>query len=165
MTCDMCGKDDRLVKVLIEGTELNVCKNCSKYGTKAPKSKEERIAEVQNIIAKKGRKQYFQKEKDFINPDFVNIIKKKRQSLSITIEQLAKKMMEKESVISSIERGRQPSVNLAKKFERQLNIKLVEQYSENFSDEKEELDENKSFNKNSIPTVGSMIKIKIRKKK
>ena len=32
MQCDLCGKEDELYLALIEGTELNVCKNCSKFG-------------------------------------------------------------------------------------------------------------------------------------
>jgi uncharacterized protein (TIGR00270 family) len=28
----MCGKEDYLLRVIIEGTELNVCRTCSKFG-------------------------------------------------------------------------------------------------------------------------------------
>ena len=30
--CEMCGKESPLFKALVEGTELNVCKDCASHG-------------------------------------------------------------------------------------------------------------------------------------
>ncbi|PLW79508.1 hypothetical protein C0585_07370 [Candidatus Woesearchaeota archaeon] len=39
MLCDMCGKDTKLSKYSIEGTVLNVCSVCGKYGQKFDESR------------------------------------------------------------------------------------------------------------------------------
>ena len=30
--CEMCGKETKLFTTLVEGTELNICQPCSKFG-------------------------------------------------------------------------------------------------------------------------------------
>jgi len=32
MNCDMCGSEENLFRATIEGSELKVCRNCSKHG-------------------------------------------------------------------------------------------------------------------------------------
>ena len=32
MNCDMCGKDAPLFRTLVEGTEINVCEDCTRHG-------------------------------------------------------------------------------------------------------------------------------------
>ena len=32
MNCDMCGKSGDIHVALVEGTELNVCDNCARFG-------------------------------------------------------------------------------------------------------------------------------------
>ena len=41
--CDMCGKETDLVVALIEGTELNVCRECGKFGKILRKLKTEEL--------------------------------------------------------------------------------------------------------------------------
>ena len=66
-----------------------------------------------------------------ITPDYSELIKKKREKLGLKQEELAKKIAEKESIIHKIESGQfEPSVELARKLEKFLNIKLIEQHEE-----------------------------------
>ena len=32
-SCELCGGDTQLMRAMVEGTELEVCKNCSSFGT------------------------------------------------------------------------------------------------------------------------------------
>jgi len=48
MQCDMCGSEERLFKTNIEGTILNVCKSCAKFGKIISE-----IKPVENIKPKK----------------------------------------------------------------------------------------------------------------
>lgn len=145
MLCDMCGKEEPLSKFKVEGSQLNLCKNCAKYGTK--------VEDPLRIIKKQAS--YASESTEMVLPDFVNIIKQKRQSIKMTIEELAKKLSEKESVIQGIEKGRSPSISLAKKIEKLLNISLVKKYTESHQEIKVETQQ---------ATIGNMIRFKTRKK-
>jgi len=152
MNCEMCGSETTLYKTLIEGTELNVCKECAKFGkiiapirvevkeTKKtekkdiPKGPEREIIQV--LIQKYGEK-----------------IKKAREQLGLKQKDFAKKINEKESLIHNIEIGRfEPNIDLARKIERFLKIKLIEQH--------EEVKDRLKKTKTDELTIGDLIKIK-----
>ncbi|MBU4283534.1 MAG: TIGR00270 family protein [Nanoarchaeota archaeon] len=150
MQCDLCGaKTEYIFRTIIEGTELNVCKDCAKYG---------KVIEKKPI--KVEEKRQFTKpaepEKEIIQvivPDFAQRIKKKRESLGLKQKEFAKKTSEKESLIHNIETGSfEPSISLARKLEKFLKIKLIEDYEE----------EHKKGSKTEAEgfTVGDLIKIK-----
>ena len=130
----MCGKETNLVIAIIEGTEMQVCNQCAKFGKiikkiePEPKRKKTKKKDLKKII-KEGKK-----EKELIqiiNPDYGNIIKKKRESIGLKQEEFAKKINEKISLIHKVEIGKlEPSIALARKIERFLKIKLIEQYEE-----------------------------------
>ncbi|MEM3812196.1 MAG: helix-turn-helix domain-containing protein, partial [Thermoplasmata archaeon] len=59
--------------------------------------------------------------------DFGARIKKAREAKKLTIEDLAKKLLEKKTLLSKIERQEsKPDDKLIKKIEKELNIKLKE---------------------------------------
>jgi len=133
MQCEMCGKDKNLVIAIIEGTEMNVCNECAKFGKvikkidPEPKLKERKRKIEELIKEEKEKKEVIQ----IINPDYGNIIKKKRESLGLKQEEFAKRINEKISIIHKMETGNfEPSIALARKIERFLKIKLIEQYEE-----------------------------------
>ncbi len=147
----MCGKGERLFKTKVEGTILNVCGGCSKFGkiiapTKVAVSKKVKKAVVKEEEAKK--------EIVFaIVDDYDNRIKKAREAMGIKQEEFAKKISEKESLVHKIETGHfEPNISLAMKIERFLKIKLIEQYEESYVGKKEAKDE--GF------TIGDILKTK-----
>lgn len=150
MQCEMCGKDTGLLKAVIEGTELKVCKDCGKFGKiigrirqepKAKKKKkEEKEEELPEII-------------QIIVPDYPKKAKQARESLGLKQKELAKKLNEKESIIHKIETGHyKPSIKLARKLEKFLKIKLV-------GEEQIEKDREKVVSSERI-TIGDIIKLK-----
>ena len=42
INCDMCGAKTKLFRTLIESTEMNVCRDCSKFGKVISELKEEK---------------------------------------------------------------------------------------------------------------------------
>jgi len=148
LQCEVCGREVReLKKVMLDGTPLMVCSDCAKYG----KEIYEVVQEPKRIITPprvrreeiKRRRPRRERLEDYeIVEDYHMRIRRGRERLGITQEELAKKVMEKESVIHRIEAGRlTPSIKLAKKLERELGIRLIERIGEEeFELEEEELE-------------------------
>ncbi len=127
INCDMCGRETRLFKTDVEGSILNLCKECSKFGKFIAAVKVEDKA-----VRKKGKEVKLEKAKEeevilTIVSDYGDRIKNKREQLGIKQEDFAKKINEKKALIHKIETNQfEPSVSLARKIERFLNIKLIE---------------------------------------
>ncbi len=153
MQCDLCGKEEYLVKTMIEGTELKVCKACSRFGRviRAPQVPHHLI---QKPIQKQVQQVPTVEVMELVKDDYAELIKKKREQLHLTQEEFAKKLNEKESFLQGIESGKHfPSIELAKKLEKVLNIVLIEEHRE--LHEKTNLKE-----KSNVLTFGDIIKIK-----
>jgi len=135
MQCEICGTDIKgnPIRVTVEGTVLDVCGSCARYGKPADKwtpvsrkmSPTEKV-----IVTRKPRRDAFDKLEDEINPDYAQIIKKAREEQGLTIEELASKMMEKSTLLRKIERAELiPEDSVRKKLETTLNVKLTERVS------------------------------------
>jgi len=151
MNCEICGSEGVLFKTLIEGSELKVCRECSKYGKV--------ISPVETETEKKQRKEYRVTtfpEKELVQvivQDYPEKIRKKREELGLKQEEFAKKINEKESMIHKIETGQfEPGIMLARKIEKFLRISLVEQYEEEHKTPEK--------SKTTTFTIGDLIKIK-----
>ena len=122
--CDLCGKEKDLVIALIENTELNVCKNCSKFG------KVKRKANIFTPIqkSKKIEKEPEEEVTERIIKGYGKLIKDAREKLNLKQEEFAKKINEKVSLIHNIEsEHHELSIKLAQKIEKFLKIKLIEE--------------------------------------
>ncbi len=136
MQCEICGADikGKPIRVTVEGTVLDVCGSCARYGKPAadkwaPVSRK-MVPSEKVIVTRKPRRDAFDKLEDEINPDYAQIIKKARESAGLTIEELASKMMEKSTLLRKIERQELvPEDTVRKKLETELNIKLTERVS------------------------------------
>ena len=124
--CELCGKETALFRADIEGTELEVCQTCGSFG---------KVLKPTNSLAKKIQKdvqlpQELQLTETVIN-EFPKLVKEAREKKKITQEEFAKRVNEKESIIHKIETGAfEPSIALARKLEKALNIRLVETVEE-----------------------------------
>jgi len=139
MICELCGRDvPHLKKVIIEGVILNVCDECAKFGkeikgNEIPKDVKYLPPEiVRERVERKRRRRgrdYLDEEEVLIE-DYPRVIREARERLGMTQEELAKKILEKRTVISKLERGEmRPDEKLIKKLEKALNIKLKEKIS------------------------------------
>lgn len=150
-SCEMCGKQDKLFRTMVEGAEMKLCKDCSRFG---------KVLAAPKIVIKKESPKAKQESKpeiiEVIVPDYGKIVKEKREKLGLKQEDLAKKINEKESIIHKIEAGAfEPSIILAKKLEGFLKIKLIEiGYEESVMAGRE---------KAGPVTIGDVIKIRTRK--
>lgn len=113
--CELCGRNAPLFRARIEDAVINVCEKCTRLGEKLPEAEKpaaRRVAETRI-------------EEVTINPNFADIIAKARQSARLSRQELAEKIKEKLTVIERIERGMNPPVEVARKLEKTLGIKLI----------------------------------------
>ncbi len=134
MQCEMCGRDfPNTKKVNIEGTTINACSECSKFGLGG--NVDESSAGSATYIEKRlENRQRRMREKNVYDrnirelaDDYPKRIREARNKLGITQDELAKSLNEKKSIISQMETGSfTPSERLIAKLESSLNIKLTE---------------------------------------
>ena len=137
---------------------MKVCEDCSRFG---------------KVKGKSNVKVVFQETKKPVQKDpeyaFVQnygmIVKDARERLGLKQEDFAKKINEHKSIVHQVESEHmKPGVDLARKFERALHIKIVEEIKEEESSSnksKSQVSENfGKFDKNAPVTIGDVINIK-----
>ena len=137
MICELCGREvPHTRSVRVEGSVLSVCSNCEKFGegvVKAEKSEVAPTAVVQRLEMRGRRAQ----EKDIYEDEgydlaqgYAEKIRKKREALGLSQEQLGNKLNERKSVIQKIETGAlEPDEKLLLKLEKALGMTLREKRS------------------------------------
>ena len=143
--CELCGKDTELFRAVVEGSEVNVCSACGKYGKM-----------LQRPVMRASRHSPVQKApepSEVVVSDYAQKIRSAREKSGMTQKEFALKLNEKESVIHKLENGLfVPPIDLARKLERLLRIKLVEVEQE---------EEAETAKKSSGPlTIGDIINLK-----
>jgi len=130
MICEICGKETNDIrKVNIEGTILSVCPTCARFGTTVIEPKKDPGKGLQKSKAKKSDEDILEKaSKTKLVDEYGELVRKAREKMNMTQEQLGQKINEKKSVIANIEsKSLQPDLKLIKKLELILSIKLLEE--------------------------------------
>ncbi len=125
MSCELCGRPivGKPVRVWIEGSQLVVCPQCSRYGSVI---KPRAVARPQRIVKHKEPGLSF--EGTVLVSNYNVLIRQARENMGLTQADLAKLIGEKESIVRRLESGRMaPTLELAKKLEKLLKIKLYEE--------------------------------------
>lgn len=124
MICDMCGEESAtLIPTMVEGTELNLCSKCSRFGQRIRKP----IIREKAVSKKTQESNEGPEEVEMIRSDFARIIRSRRAEMKLKQEELARLLAEKEAIISKMESGSfEPSLSLAAKMERMMQISLIE---------------------------------------
>ena len=114
--CNLCGrKVHKLLNCRIEDSVLMVCRDCAESGA---------IIRKPRAMSQSRRNEIVSAES--IVSDYASKIKRARESRNLSIELLASKLKEKESILHRIEQGKfNPPIGLAKKIERVLRISLM----------------------------------------
>lgn len=147
----MCGARGDLFLTMVEGTELNLCASCSKFGKVIKRTNAQ-------PLQLKTKTKIVQQEEEIVESiveDYSERIKNAREKLGLKQKELAMKLSEKESLIHRIESHHiEPAIVLAKKLEKFLHITLVE--------EVKETKENIVKKKTDTLTLGDLVTIKNR---
>jgi len=139
MDCELCGKElTEVHKTQVEGSILNVCGDCVKYGVEVQFSRktpevittsDSETAEQWTGFKRKVKMPYTREIEagEELTEDYSSIIRKERQKRDMNLKEFGQLLNEKESVISKLETGKiVPDDKLVKKLERVLKIKLRE---------------------------------------
>ena len=135
MRCEVCGRriHGSPVRALIEGAKLTVCIECSKhgkvireeeveFGQRAPKKPLPSMPFVQRKKPSQAKVDVSQE----VVEGYHAKIRRAREKLGLTHEELGKKINEKASVLSKLETGKMtPNNMLVTKLEHALKIKLL----------------------------------------
>lgn len=117
--CEVCGKDTQLFVAVVEGTKLNVCSNCGRFG---------KVLRRPPVVAPKKTPGVKAPEPvEVVVTDYALLIRTAREKSGMTQKDFARSLNEKESIIQKIENGLfVPPISMARKLEKLLKIKLVE---------------------------------------
>jgi len=138
------------MRVLIEGTELDVCKNCSSFGQGLKSRSHPSVVQPKRPVTLPQELT----ETEAVVENFAQLIKDAREKKGLTQKDFAQSINEKASLIHKIETGAEPPLALAKKIEKVLHVTLVTKVQEAALP---------STTKSGSITIGDMIKIKTRR--
>jgi len=136
MQCEICGAEipGTPNRIVIDRSTLDVCKSCARFGkaedkwTPVPR----KVVPVERAFTVK-RPQSRDQFKDLVEivPEYGRVIREARESLGLTPDELASTIKEKAALIKKIERQELvPEDRVRKKLEKELNIKLTDQATE-----------------------------------
>jgi putative transcription factor len=149
----MCGKEAPLYKAKVEGSVLDVCEGCARFGEviRAPQRRHAEAPQRRPMPIPK-RKEIIQ----VITDDYANKVRTARERMGLTQEEFSKRLNERWSEMQKIESGKmKPSIETARKLEKLLGISIVEEHGEGGDIPIE----NEKPNKNEF-TLGDFIKTK-----
>lgn len=136
MICEMCGKEVPLTKtVIVEGSRLNVCPNCAKFGEDYRANQSGAPISSSVIDQRLEKRERRMKTKDIyagtssteLVDDYGGVIREARVAKGMDLEQFAASILEKKGTLSKIEANALvPDDKIIKKIEKALDIKLTE---------------------------------------
>lgn len=124
--CELCGnKTANIYVVDVEGVELHVCAKCAK-GKRVISRIEAESGKSAGHGSKKVQAQpkHSEEEAEVID-DYGKVMREAREKMKLPLNALAEMINEKETLLYRVENQKTlPTIGLAKKLEKALNIKL-----------------------------------------
>lgn len=119
-------------RIIVDGVELSVCKNCSKRGKAVPKVQMQTQKQIRRIITPRSTFSTLGITDDILLvAGYSQLIRNARTQKNLTHEQLGAMIKEKANLLRRLEIGTlKPDRALAAKLERFLGIKLYVPESE-----------------------------------
>jgi putative transcription factor len=123
--CEVCGRNSNdLYLVDIEGAQMTVCASCAKGKDILQEFSDRKKPEP--VSVKRAPRTELQ-----VVDNFGEVIRRARESLGLPTRVLAERINEKDSTLMRVEKGEMlPDDKLAKKLEKELDIKLMVQESQ-----------------------------------
>jgi len=127
MRCEICGKEAKLKRALVEGVEMLVCQDCSKYGMVLPEKRASPVLKPKKKTLPYSR-DVFEEMKQELVPGWGKKIREAREKAGMTREEMGAKVGEKTNTIAKIENEElRPPDATVKKIEKLLGISLFQE--------------------------------------
>lgn len=139
MNCEICGRPIRgpPIRIVVEGAKMLVCQDCSGLGeagweVEQPLKQRRPVAPKPIVRPSRRPRASGRLSEDLdIVEDYPQIVRKARENLGLSQEDLAKTIGEKLSLVKKIETGRaQPDHGVARKLEHALKVGLIVRLAE-----------------------------------
>lgn len=153
----MCGAIvSELRKAIVEGTLLDICQQCIRFGDVVEIAKPSMVRPPQKIPLYMLSPPLPLKEEDGIILEYARKVKMAREKRGMTQEELAKEIGERVSIIQKVELSSlEPPLKLARKLEQFLKISIVEKGSPTVEESVKEV----NIRDESL-TIGDLLKLK-----
>jgi len=135
MDCEVCGSQifGRAYSVVIDSAKLLVCSECSKsnssrrrYAPEKQKASTKRVTPVSPRMRVQPSQQRLMFDDSVVVEGYGKRIRRGREKLGLTHEELSRKIGEKISLLQKLEMEKMtPELALAKKLESNLKIKIL----------------------------------------
>lgn len=184
MQCDVCGREitGKPYRVIIEGAKMVTCEECSTLGSEywepepritRPKTPPggtaraakpaARVAQTSSAMISKGASIDVSGGMEVVE-GFGLIVKRARERMGLTPEELGRRIGEKESVIKKIEGEKIiPDIRLASKLEHALKIKILTMSVEPAEAERTSM--GARINRARAITLGEIVQLKDRRRR
>ena len=140
MACEMCGEEAPIVATIeVEGARMSVCAKCVRFGKVVTPPPAARPAAASPGPSKglevRARRMAekpvpLESDEDLVS-DFGERVRQARERKRVSLDDLARAVNEKKSLLAKIEAGAfHPDQTLARKLEASLGIKLREKVEE-----------------------------------
>ena len=134
MRCEVCGQEIRGQPYyrIIEGGRMTVCGICAKFSDKEwdprmPKAQPRRRRSASRAQPRRRTDIEIAESTELVD-DYGSLIRRTRQKKGLSVEDFAKMLSEKESVIKKLEKEQlNPTMALIRKVERALGVTLIEE--------------------------------------
>ena len=130
MRCEVCGREihGQPYYRIIEGGRMTVCGRCAQFGSQEWDPRQPRRQEGRQRTNSRSRRNAVEATEELeLVENYGELIKKTRQRKGMKVEDLAKRINEKESIIKKLEKEElTPDNKLVQKLNRALNIKLIQ---------------------------------------
>ena len=134
MRCEVCGAEIRGEPYyrVIEGGRMTVCGRCAKFSDKEwdprkPMAQPRRRSAAARTQPRRRTDIEIAESTELVE-NYGSLIRRTRQRKGLTVEDFAKKLSEKESVIKKLEKEQlNPTMALIRKVERELGVTLIEE--------------------------------------
>lgn len=124
MRCEVCGREimGQPLRRVIEGARMTVCAQCARFGSGDWTPSMRRVPPTEQ----RPRSEVEAAENFELVDDWGSMIRKARQRLGMTVEDLGREIGEKTSVIKKLEKEElMPNETLARKLRNALKIELL----------------------------------------
>ena len=145
MECEICGREiyGKPNRSIVEGAKLILCSECAQFASSSwkPEFRQPKpmISKAKNpLMYPQNIRKPSQASRELeLVEDYSQRIRKGREKLNLSHEELSRKIGERVSVLQKLETGKMiPDNALVKKLENILRIKLLEQLPKTIDEEK-----------------------------